>query len=120
DFEGVGAQRLRLDPFGEAVQVGDEIHAFAARRIDLRLHPDPLLDRAKIVAEVKIARGLDAGNDAHVFSLVKGQAARRRTSAFKSPIRTAPVPKQASAYTKHPAPTSTSIALVRIVQSPAM
>jgi hypothetical protein len=46
------------------VPVGEEEQAFAAR-LHLVLHPHPVADRAEIVAEVEVAGGLDAGNDAH-------------------------------------------------------
>ncbi len=95
-FETVVGDAARIDRIGQRVQIGDEIHALAARRLDIRLHADPLLDRAKIVAEVQIAGGLDAGNDAHG----KGpglQVDLRRTSDRMSLGRNAPVAKQAAA-----------------------
>ncbi|PAV93081.1 hypothetical protein WR25_06416 [Diploscapter pachys] len=45
-----------------AVQVGDEVHRLAALRLDRILHRDPLFHRAKVIAEVEIAGGLDTGH----------------------------------------------------------
>ena len=47
------------------MKIGEEEQALAAARVVHILHPNPIADRAEIIAEVKIAGGLDARDDAH-------------------------------------------------------
>ena len=68
-FAGVGGEfgwHMRL---ADGVEIGQKEEAFAAGGRGIVLHGHPVADRAQIVAEVEIAGGLDAGNDAHGGSL---------------------------------------------------
>ena len=49
------------------VEIGEEEQAFGLV-VHLILHRRPVADRAEVIAEVEIAGGLDAGDDAHVMS----------------------------------------------------
>src|SRR5574341_1366323 len=57
---GAGGQRLRLVRLGHGVQVHD-----AEEALMLSLERHPVLHRAQVVADVELAGGLDAGEDAH-------------------------------------------------------
>ena len=91
-FARTGAQGRRIMRHGYGVQIGQEEQAFA-----FILHLHPVDDRAEIIAEMEIAGGLDAGDDAHDQVVSSGVvlAGARRTSARMSPSRKARVRKQA-------------------------
>src|SRR3546814_521747 len=65
---------------GDRVQIGEEDQA-----LGLVLHLRPALDRAEIIAEMRIARRLDSGNDAYQA------AAFRLLSMFNFSRSTAPM-----------------------------
>ena len=49
----------------DRVEIGKEEQALAPARSHFVLQPDPVADRAEIIAEVEVTRGLDARDDAH-------------------------------------------------------
>jgi hypothetical protein len=65
------------------VQVGEEDQALAARGERLVLQPHVVADGPEVIAEVGLASGLDAGNDAHYWavSLFVRRAIRSRSTA---------------------------------------
>ncbi len=67
-LDGVGVKYLRVDRDRQRMKIRQEEQGniVGPHRI---LHRDPLFDRAEIIAEVEVARGLDAGDDAHIGSL---------------------------------------------------
>ena len=69
-FERGAIQFCRVVRHGNRMKIGEEEQALAVI-IHLVLHPHPVADRAEIIAEVEIAGGLDAGNDAHDSLVLK-------------------------------------------------
>ncbi len=70
----------------DRVQIGEEEEAFLPF-LQLVLHPHPIADRAKIIAEVEIAGRLDAGDDTHGSSdsvSLERVSVWRRISALNS------------------------------------
>ena len=54
------AQLRRVLMLADGVKVGEEEETFSARLLHRILHAHPIADRAQIIAEVKVAGGLDA------------------------------------------------------------
>ena len=107
-FQRRALQLGRIVRHREGVQIGEEEQAFltVSHRI---LHRHPVADRTEIIAEVEVAGGLDAGDDAHEGISLKdwmgpaevltrsGCAVFRRVRAIARPpahaARSAPGPK---------------------------
>ena len=71
---GLGAQLLRILRQRQRVQIDD-----AEDAVIVALHRNPVADRAQIIAEVQIAGGLDAREDAvHETAVRVGSGARER------------------------------------------
>jgi len=64
-FKGILAQFGRNVRHRNGVQVGQEVEALATAGCHFVLHLHPIADRPQVIAEVKVARRLDAGNDTH-------------------------------------------------------
>jgi len=62
----IGGQFRRVIVHGNGVQIGKEEQAFA-----LVLHLHPVLDRAQIIAEMEITRGLDARYRTHCVNFLR-------------------------------------------------
>ena len=77
-LDRVAGEHGGLDRDGDRVQVGEEEQTVIAR-LHAVLHRDPLLDRAQIVAEVEVAGGLDAGDDAQ-YSVLSHRSVRPERS----------------------------------------
>ena len=61
---------------GQSVEVGQEVVALV-----LILQTDELADRAEVVADVQVARGLDAGQNAHGVSLSGADDSKKKPAA---------------------------------------
>ncbi len=87
-FADPAAQACRFLVEADRVEIGEEEEAFA---LALILHPHPVADRAQIIAEVEVARRLDAGDDAHDARL-SGSGARRSSGMkpWRGPISKGP------------------------------
>ena len=62
---GVVGQLCGHMRLADGVEIGEEIEALTAGGRGVVLHGDPVADGAEVVAEVEVAGGLDAGDDAH-------------------------------------------------------